>query len=127
MAKNKYEKNQLNITINGNKALIKSKNNIYYRKINNIDGINRDENINKNYNLNDFYFDNNITTNDIERTLIKRNKSLNFIPLFNSSKQNLNKKDIFSNVSTEIIPSISDKNNNNMNLKNKTIIGVKKQ
>jgi len=171
MAKNKYEKNQLNITINGNKALIKSKNNIYYRKINNIDGINRDENINRNYKYdhNNFYFDNNISTNDIEKTLIKRNKSLNLIPLFNSSKQNLNKKDKFSNVckynlklktqkrkspifnnnqnnlekkelnnneivlnninssSTEIIPSLSDKNNNKMNLKNRTIIRLKKQ
>ena len=171
MAINKYEKKQLNnnIKINGNRTLIKSKKNIYYRKINNIDGINRDENINK-FNHNDF--DDNITTNDREKTLIKRNKSLNFIHLLNSSKQNLNKKDIFSNVckynlklktqkrkssifsnnknnldkkelnnneiflnnninssSTEIIPSISDKNNNNnnMNLKNRTIIRLKKQ
>ena len=167
MAINKYEKKQLNNKINGNRTLIKSKNNIYYRKINNIDGINRDETINK-FNHNDF--DDNITTNDREKTLIKRNKSLNFIHLLNSSKQNLNKKDIFSNVckynlklktqkrkssifsnnknnldkkelnnneiflnnninssSTEIIPSISDKNNNNMNLKNRTIIRLKKQ
>ena len=169
MAINKYEKNQLNNKINENRTLIKSKKNIYYRKINNIDGINRDETINK-YNHNDF--DDNITTNDREKTLIKRNKSLNFIHLLNSSKQNINKKDIFSNVckynlklktqkrkssifsnnknnldkkelnnneiflnnninssSTEIIPSISDKNNNNnnMNLKNRTIIRLKKQ
>jgi CRP-like cAMP-binding protein len=170
MAINKYDKKQLNnnIKINGNRTLIKSKNNIYYRKINNIDGINRDETINK-FNHNDF--DDNITTNDREKTLIKRNKSLNFIHLLNSSKQNINKKDIFSNVckynlklktqkrkssifsnnknnldkkelnnnelffnninssSTEIIPSISDKNNNNnnMNLKNRTIIRLKKE
>ena len=168
MAINKYEKKQLNNKINGNRTLIKSKNNIYYRKINNIDGINRDETINK-FNHNDF--DDNITTNDREKTLIKRNKSLNFIHLLNSSKQNINKKDIFSNVckynlklktqkrkssifsnnknnldkkelnnneilnnninssSTEIIPSISDKNNNNnnMNLKNRTIIRLKKE
>ena len=66
MVKNKYEKNQLNITINGNKTLIKRKNNIYYRKINNLDRINRDENINRNYKYdhNNFHFDNNITTND---------------------------------------------------------------
>ena len=167
MAINKYEKNQLNNKINENRTLIKSKKNIYYRKINNIDGINRDETINK-FNHNDF--DDNITTNDREKTLIKRNKSLNFIHLLNSSKQNINKKDIFSNIckynlklktqkrkssifsnnknnldkkelnnneiflnnninssSTEIIPSISDKNNNNMNLKNRTIIRLKKQ
>ena len=167
MAINKYEKNQLNNKINENRTLIKSKKNIYYRKINNIDGINRDETINK-FNHNDF--DDNITTNDREKTLIKRNKSLNFIHLLNSSKQNINKKDIFSNVckynlklktqkrkssifsnnknnldkkelnnneiflnnninssSTEIIPSISDKNNNNMNLKNRTIIRLKKE
>ena len=178
MAKNKYVKYQLinKIKINENKALIKNKNNIHYRKKNNIDGIkkensfvnvlnkiNKDESINYKLDNNDYHFDDNSTINDIEKTLIKRNKSLNFIPLFNSSRQNLNKKNIFSNVckynlkmktqkrksiifdnnknndlekkdlnnnninssSTEIIPSISDKNN--LNLKNKTIIKLKNQ
>jgi hypothetical protein len=181
MAKNKYEKNKLNnnIKINENKTLIKNKkNNIYYnRKIENIDGIKKESsfgnglkkiNRDNNYKL-EYYFDDNITKNKMEKTLIKRNKSLNFIPLFNSSRQNLNKKDIFSNIckynlkmkiqnikssifninknnlekkdinnnelffnninssSTEIIPSISDKNNNNMKIKNNTLIKLKKQ
>ena len=185
MAKNKYDKNQLNnnIKINKNKTLIKDRNIINYRKIKNIGAIkkeiswnglkriNKDENINRNYKLehNDYYFDDNITSNDLEKTLIKRNKSLNPIPLLNSSKQNLNKKEIFSNIckynlkmktpkrkslifnnnknnldkkelnnnelfynninssSTENIPSISDKNNNNNQLKNKTLIKLRKQ
>jgi hypothetical protein len=110
MAKNKYEKNKLNnnIKINENKTLIKNKKyNIYYnRKIENIDGIKKESsfgnglkkiNRDNNYKL-EYYFDDNITKNKMEKTLIKRNKSLNFIPLFNSSRQNLNKKDIFSNI-----------------------------
>ena len=63
----------------------------------------------------------------IEKTLIKRNKSLNLIPLFNSSKQDLNKKDKFSNVCKYNLKLKTQKrksrifNNNHNNLEKKEL------